>query len=84
MDGERSRVVEAETGLHIIPEVALEGVQVLLQIHIEEGQSSSVVVKCHSDSDRMHRNPQIWTPAVVQKLIFVSEINKKIAMETLG
>lgn len=76
MDGERSWVVEAETGLYQIPEVTLEGVQVLLQIHIEEGQSSSVVVQCHSDSDRMHRDPQIWTPAVVQKLIFVPGIKR--------
>lgn len=74
---EISRVVQAEAGMDIISEVTVEGVQVLLQIHVKERQSPSLVVQCHANPHRVHCNPQVGTPAVVQKLIFMPEGNKE-------
>lgn len=73
---ESSRVVQAEAGMDIISEVTVEGVQVLLQIHVKERQSPPLVVQCHANPHRVHCNPQVGTPAVVQKLIFMPEGNK--------
>lgn len=74
---ESSRVVQAEAGMDIISEVTVEGVQVLLQIHVKERQSPPLVVQCHANPHRVHCNPQVGTPAVVQKLIFMPEGNKE-------
>lgn len=74
---ESSRVVQAEAGMDIISKVTVEGVQVLLQIHVKERQSPSLVVQCHANPHRVHCNPQVGTPAVVQKLIFMPEGNKE-------
>lgn len=73
---ESSRVVQAEAGVDIISKVTVEGVQVLLQIHVKERQSPPLVVQCHANPHRVHCNPQVGTPAVVQKLIFMPEGNK--------
>jgi len=59
--------------MHIISEVTLEGVEVLFQIHIKKGQSPPLVVQCHAYPHWVHCNPQVWTQAVVQKLIFMPE-----------
>lgn len=72
---ESSRVVQAKTGVDVISEVTVEGVQVLLQIHVKERQSPPLVVQCHADPHRVHCDPQVGTPAVVQKLIFMPEGN---------
>lgn len=74
---ESSRVVQAEAGMDIISEVTVEGVQVLLQIHVKERQSPSLVVQYHANPHRVHCNPQVGTPAVVKKLIFMPEGNKE-------
>lgn len=79
---ESSRVVQAEAGMDIISEVTVEGVQVLLQIHVKERQSPSLVVQCHANPHRVHCNPQVGTPAVVQKLIFMPEGNKEESVVT--
>lgn len=71
----RSRVVQAKAGVDVISEVTVEGVQVLFQIYVKERQSPSVVVECHSNPHGVHGDPQVRTPAVVQKLVFVP--NKK-------
>lgn len=39
-----SWVVQTKAGVNIISEVTLEGVQMLFQIHVKEGQSPSVIV----------------------------------------
>lgn len=52
-------------------EVTAESVQVLFQIHIEEGESSHLVIQCHSYSYRVHCNPEVRTPTVMKKLIFM-------------
>lgn len=62
---ESSWVVQAEAGLDVVLEVTVEGVKVLFQVHVEEGQCVLLVVQRHSDPHRVHRDPQIWTPAVV-------------------
>lgn len=71
MHGERSRIVQAKARVDVISEMTVKGVQVLFQIHVKEGQSPSVVVQRHAYPDRVHRDPQVRAPAVVQKLIFM-------------
>lgn len=44
----RSWAVETKAGVDIILEATVEGVQVLFQIHIEEGESPLLVIQCHS------------------------------------
>lgn len=73
--GKRSRVVQAKAGVDVISEVTVEGVQVLFQIYVKERQSPSVVVECHSNPYGVDSDPQVRTPAVVQKLVFMP--NKK-------
>lgn len=66
-----SAVVQAETGLHVRVEATVEGVQVLLQVSVEERQSPPLVVQSQPDPQRVHRDPQVRAPAVVQELVFV-------------
>lgn len=76
VDAEFSGVVQAEAGVHIIGEVALESVQVLSNVGVNERQCPAVIVQGHSDPDWIHGDPQVWTPAVVKKLVFVPVNNK--------
>lgn len=68
-----SWVVQADTRVDIIVKVTVEGMQMLLQISIEEAQSPPVVVESHSNTHWMHCNPQVWTPAIMQELILMSK-----------
>lgn len=77
MDSKSSWVVQAETGVDIILKVTVESVQMLLQISIEEAQRSPVIVESHSNTHWMHSNPQVWTPAIMQELIFMSKESKE-------
>lgn len=77
----RSRVVQAKAGVDVILEVTVEGVQMLFQIYVKERQSPSVVVECHSNPYGVHSDPQVRTPAVVQKLVFMPNKGRSIIIE---
>lgn len=73
MHSKRPLAVKTKAGVYIILEVTVEGVQVLFQIHIEKGQSPLLVVQCHSYPHWVHCDSQVWTPAVVEELVFMPE-----------
>lgn len=52
-------------------EVTVEGVQVLFKIHIKEGESPPLEIKCHTYPHWVHCNPEVRTPTVMQELIFM-------------
>lgn len=84
MHGERSRIVQAKARVDVISEMTVKGVQVLFQIHVKEGQSPPVVVQRHAYPDRVHRDPQVRAPAVVQKLIFMPVKTEKHLKSTMS
>lgn len=59
--------------MDIVLEVTVEGVQVLFQIHVEKGQSPLLVIQCHSYPHWVHCDSQVWTPTVMEELIFMPE-----------
>lgn len=73
MHGEGPGLVQGEAGLHVAPEAAAEGEQVLLQRHVVEGQRAGVIVQHHADAHRVHRDAQVRAPAVVEELVLVPD-----------
>ena len=73
VQSKRSRLVEGEAGQDVVVEAAVEGVQVLSELCVVEGQRSSLVVQKHSDPERLNGDPHVCAPAVVQELVLVSE-----------
>ena len=71
MHRQSSWVVQGEARVHIALEAAVEGVEVLFQLHVVEGQCPAVVVQSHTDSHRVHCNPQVRTPAVMEELVLM-------------
>lgn len=66
-----SWAVETKAGVDIILEAIVEGVQVLFQIHIEEGESPLLVIQCHSYPHWVHCDSQVRTPTMMEELIFM-------------
>lgn len=57
--------------MDIILKVTPEGVQVLFQIHVEKGESPCLVSQCHSYPHWVDCDSQVWTPTVMEELIFM-------------
>ena len=57
--------------MDIALEVAVEGVEMLFQLHVVEGQRPAIVVKSHADTHWVHGNPQVRTPAVMKELVLM-------------
>lgn len=68
---QRSGVVQGEAGVQVVQEVTAEGVQVLPQRRVIEGQDPSRVIQKHADPQRLHRDANVRRPAVVQELVFM-------------
>lgn len=71
MERESAWVVQSKAGMHVVQEAALEGVEVLGQVCIEEGQLPRIIVQQNTDPLGMNRNPDFGGPAIVQELILV-------------
>lgn len=63
--GQSSWAVQAKARLDITLKLTLEGMQVLFQIHIEEGQSAPVIVQSQPYSDWVHCDPQVRALTIV-------------------
>ena len=74
MNRQTSWVVQGKARVHIALEAAVEGVEVLFKLHVVEGQRPAIVVESHSDTHRVHGNPQVRTPAVMKELVLMPAV----------
>jgi hypothetical protein len=58
--------------MNVALEATVEGVEVLFQLYVEEGQDPSLIVQTEPYPHRVHRYPDVWAPAAVEELILVS------------
>ena len=68
---EHPGVVQSEAGVDVALELAAEGMKVLLQVHVEEGQGPLAVVQQKPNPHWVHCDPDVGTPAAVQELVLV-------------
>lgn len=52
-------------------ELTAEGVEVLPQRCVVEGEDPAGIIQEHADPQRLHRDTDVRRPAVVQELVFV-------------
>lgn len=66
-----SGVIQCKTRLNVVQELTAEGVEVLPQCCVVEGEDPAGIIQKHTDPQRLHRDADVRRPAVVQELIFV-------------
>ncbi len=68
---QRSGVIQRQTRLDVVQELTAEGVEVLPQRCVVEGEDPAGIIQEHADPQRRHRDTDVRRPAVVQELVFV-------------